>query len=102
MSRLLVGHPGPIPAPPIAGVTCEEVPSELCHAAHAEAVANGLFLDSASLVVHAVVRPTTVRAGAADCAPLVDISFRLSEQGRPLVVTVGRSPIPGRPIVCTY
>jgi hypothetical protein len=64
---------GPIPAPPIAGVTCEEVPSELCHAAHAEAVANGLFLDPASRVVHAVVRPTTVRVDSPDCAPLVDL-----------------------------
>ena len=82
-------------------VTCDGVPSAACQAAHAEAVAHGLFLTDGEQVLGAVVRPTRFRLcpGLEDL--LYDVSFDVEGQGVPLVVSVGTTAT-GDLAVCTY
>lgn len=88
------GLPGPY-------LTCEDVPTAECEAAHEEAVTNGLFLDDGDQVLGAVVRPTEHRFCDESNDPLFDVTFRLKDRSEPLVVTVGETNAGGL-TVCTY
>ena len=94
---MLVGC-GQLPGPYL---TCEDVPTAECEAAHDEAVTNGLFLDDSEQVLGAVVRPTEYRLCDFANDPLFDVSFRLRDRSEPLVVTVGETAA-GSLAVCTY
>ena len=96
-AALLVGC-GQLPAP---SVTCEDVPTTECQAAHQVAVTNGLFLEGGAQVLAATVRRTEYRFCNQDDEPLFDVSFQLRERSGPLVVSVGRA-IAGSLVVCTY
>lgn len=95
-AAFLVGC-GQLPGP---GLTCEDVATAECEAAHAEAVTNGLFLDDSEQVLGAVVRPTEYRLCPGIDELLYDVSFELEGNSRPLVVSVGK--IAGELAVCTY
>ena len=87
-------HPGPY-------LTCEDVPSAECEAAHDEAVANGLFLDDSEQPVAALVRPTRYRFCDGSAEPLFDVIFQLQNRSELLVVTAGETGA-GALVVCTY
>ena len=94
---LLVGcapRPGPY-------LSCEDVPTPECEAAHDEAVTNGLFLEGDEQVTAALVRPSELRFCDGVSDPYVDVTFTLAGRSAPLVVPVGRSEA-GALVVCTY
>jgi hypothetical protein len=96
-AALLVGcapRPGPY-------LSCEDVPTAACEAAHEEAVTNGLSHEGGEQVIAALVRPTEYRFCNGSDDPLFDVSFELQGRSTPLVVSVGRTPA-GSLVVCTY
>jgi len=96
-AALLVGC-GQLPGP---NLTCEDVPTGECEAAHEQAVTNGLFLNSGEQVLAALVRPTEYRFCDGSAEPLFDVSFQLKGRSEPLVVTVGKTDAASL-VVCTY
>lgn len=96
-AALLVGcgqRPGPY-------LTCQDVPTAECEAAHEEAVTNGLFLGDSQQVLGALVRPTEYRLCPGIDELLYDVSFQLEGRGAPTVVSVGKT-LAGSLAVCTY
>jgi hypothetical protein len=82
-------------------LTCGDVSTAECEAAHEEAVTNGLFLDDAEEVTAALVQPSESTFCNDGDDPFVDVSFTLAGRSRPLVVSVGRTAEGGL-VVCTY
>ena len=82
-------------------LTCGDVSTAECEAAHEEAVTNGLFLEDGEQVTAALVQPTESRFCNGGDEPFVDVSFTLAGRSTPLVVSVGRTDV-GALVVCTY
>ena len=97
IAALLLGC-GQRPSPYLS---CENVPTAVCEAAHEEAVTHGLFLESSEQVLAALVRHTEYRFCDGSAEPLFDVSFQLRGRSEPLVVTVGRTDAANL-VVCTY
>lgn len=95
-ATVLIGcaRPGPY-------LTCGDVSTAECEAAHEEAVTNGLFLDDGEEVTAALVQPSESTFCNDGDNPFVDVSFTLAGRSTPLVVSVGRTDV-GALVVCTY
>lgn len=94
---LLVGcdpQPGPY-------LSCGDVSTVLCEAAHAEALEHGLFLDPGEEPVAALVLPTEARICDGVFEPRFDVIFELRGRTAPITVTVAEAR-DGSLIVCTY
>jgi hypothetical protein len=86
---------------PAPYLSCEDMPTADCEAAHEEALTNGLFLDGSEQVTAALVRPAQYRFCNSSAEPFADVSFTLAARSTPLVVSVGRTDS-GSLVVCTY
>lgn len=96
-AAMLVGC-APAPGPYLS---CEDVPTADCEAAHEEARTHGLFLNDGDRVIAALVRPAEARFCNGGDDPFADVSFTLAGRSAPLVVSVGRTAA-GSLVVCTY
>jgi hypothetical protein len=97
LAVVLVGcapRPGPY-------LSCEDVPTADCAAAHEAARSNGLFLRDGEQVTAALVRPTEFRFCNGGDEPYLDVAFTLAGRRSPIVVSVARAES-GALSVCTY
>ena len=74
---------------PAPGLTCEDVPTDVCERAFSEVAR--LMDEGGEEVLSATVRPTTVTACLHGDMPLADVVVRLDERTDPEDFTVGET-----------
>jgi hypothetical protein len=80
---------------------CHELPSALCEAAAAVALAHQIVLESDQALIGWRARPTSVVACGGPLEPKVDVDLEFANPTQTLTITVGVLP-DGRLVECTF